>query len=44
MGLRGGSLGSSSRNYWDIGGSTVGSGGGSAIGVGGGGMGAWGEV
>ncbi|CAF9936807.1 hypothetical protein IMSHALPRED_010908 [Imshaugia aleurites] len=45
MGLRGGSLGSSSRNYWDIGGSAVGSGGGSAIGVGGGGgMGAWGEV
>lgn len=44
MGLRGGSLGSSSRNYWDIGGSTVGSGGGSAIGVGGGGIGAWGEV
>lgn len=43
MGLRGGSLGSSSRNYWDIGGSAVGSGGGSAIGVGGGGMGAWGE-
>lgn len=44
VGLRAGSLGSSSRNYWDIGGSTVGSGGGSAIGVGGGGMGAWGEV
>lgn len=44
IGLRGGSLGSSSRNYWDIGGSTIGSGGGSAIGVGGGGMGAWGEV
>ena len=44
MGLRGGSLESSSRNYWDIGGSAVGSGGGSAIGVGGGGMGAWGEV
>ncbi|CAD6574016.1 MAG: hypothetical protein ASARMPRED_006433 [Alectoria sarmentosa] len=45
MGLRRGSLGSSSRNYWDIGGSAVGSGGGgSAIGVGGGGMGAWGEV
>ena len=44
VGLRGGSLGSSSRNYWDIGGSTVGSGGGSPIGVGGGGMGAWGEV
>ena len=42
--LRGGSLGSSSRNYWDLGGSTVGSGGGSAIGVGGGGMGAWGEI
>lgn len=42
IGLRGGSLGSSSRNYWDIGGSA---GGGSAIGVGGGGgMGAWGEV
>ena len=41
IGLRGGSLGSSSRNYWDIGGST---GGGSAIGVGGGEMGAWGEV
>ncbi len=41
MGLRGGSLGSSSRNYWDLGGSTVGSGGGSAIGVGGGGMGFW---
>ncbi len=40
MGLRG-SLGSSSRNYWDLGGSTVGSGGGSAIGVGGGGMGFW---
>ena len=44
MGLRGGSLGSSSRNYWDLGGSAVGSGGGSAIGVGGGGMGAWGEI
>ena len=44
MGLKGGSLGSSSRNYWDLGGSAVGSGGGSAIGVGGGGMGAWGEV
>lgn len=44
VGLRGGSLGSSSRNYWDLGGSAVGSGGGSAIGVGGGGMGAWGEV
>ena len=44
MGLKGGSLGSSSRNYWDLGGSTVGSGGGSAMGVGGGGMGAWGEV
>lgn len=43
IGMRGGSLGSSSRNYWDIGGSAVGSGGGSAIGVGGGGMGAWGE-
>ena len=43
LGLRGGSLGSSSRNYWDIGGSTVGSGGGaSAINVGG--LGAWGEV
>jgi len=42
MGLRGGSLGSSSRNYWDIGGSTVGSGGASAIGVGG--LGAWGEI
>lgn len=42
--LRGGSLGSSSRNYWDLGGSTVGSGGGSVIGVGGGGMGAWGEI
>lgn len=41
-GLRGGSLGSSSRNYWDLGGSAVGSGGASAIGVGG--MGAWGEV
>ncbi|CAF9924205.1 MAG: hypothetical protein ALECFALPRED_002702 [Alectoria fallacina] len=38
MGLRRGSLGSSSRNYWDIVGSAVGSG------VGGGGMGAWGEV
>lgn len=44
IGLRGGSLESSSRNYWDIGGSAVGSGGGSVIGVGGGGMGAWGEV
>ncbi len=44
IGLRGGSIGSSSRNYWDLGGSAVGSGGGSAIGVGGGGMGAWGEV
>lgn len=44
MGLRGGSLESSSRNYWDIGGSAVGSGGGSPIGVGRGGMGAWGEV
>ena len=43
MGLRGGSLGSSSRNYWDLGGSAVGSGGGSAINVGGGGLGAWGE-
>lgn len=42
LGLRGGSLGSSSRNYWDIGGSTAGSGGASAIGVGG--LGAWGEV
>ena len=43
MGMRGGSLGSSSRNYWDIGGSAAGSGGaGSAIGVGG--LGAWGEV
>lgn len=41
IGLRGASLGSSSRNYWDIGGST---GGGSAIGLGGGGIGAWGEV
>ena len=41
MGSRGGSLGSSSRNYWDLGGSTVGSGGGSAIGVGGGGMEFW---
>lgn len=40
--LRGSSLASSSRNYWDLGGSGVGSGGGSAI-VGGG-MGAWGEV
>ena len=44
MRFRGGSVGSSSRNYWDVGGSAVGSGGGSAIGVGGGGMGAWGEV
>ena len=44
MGLRGGSMGSSSRNYWDLGDSAVGSGGGSAIGVGGGGMGAWGEI
>ena len=42
MGLRGGSLGSSSRNYWDVGGSTVGSGGASANGVGG--LGAWGEI
>jgi hypothetical protein len=42
IGLRGASLGSSSRNYWDIGGSTVGSGGASAIGVGG--LGAWGEI
>lgn len=42
VGLRGGSLGSSSRNYWDLGGSAVGSGGASAIGVGG--LGAWGEV
>ena len=40
--LRGSSLASSSRNYWDLGGSGVGSGGESAI-VGGG-MGAWGEV
>ena len=40
--LRGSSLASSSRNYWDLGGSTVGSGGGSAIA--GGGLGAWGEV
>jgi len=37
----GGSLGSESRNYWDLGGSAV-SGGGSAMGVGG--LGAWGEV
>lgn len=38
MGLRGASMGSSSRNYWDIGGSTV-------SGVAGvGGLGAWGEV
>lgn len=44
MGLRGGSLGSSSRNYWNLGGSAVGSGGGSAIDFEGGGMGAWGEV
>ena len=44
MRFRGGSVGSSSRNYWDVGGSAVGSGGGSAIGVGGGGMGAWGDV
>ncbi|MCJ1273431.1 hypothetical protein MMC21_001222 [Puttea exsequens] len=47
-GVRGtNSLASSSRNYWDIGGSGLGSGGaGSAIGVGGGGggVGAWGEV
>ena len=43
-GQRGGSLGSSSRNYWDLGGSAVGSGGGgSAIGIGGG-IGAWGEI
>ena len=42
VGVRGSSLASSSRNYWDLGGSAVGSGGGSAI-VGGG-MGAWGEV
>ena len=41
MGLRGGSLGSSSRNCWDLGGSAVGS---SGIGVGSGGMGPWGEV
>ena len=41
--LRGSSLASSSRNYWDLGGSGVGSGGGSAIGVGGG-VGAWGEL
>ena len=40
--VRGSSLASSSRNYWDLGGSTVGSGGGSAIA--GGGIGAWGEV
>ena len=40
--VRGSSLASSSRNYWDLGGSTVGSGGGSAIA--GGGLGAWGEV
>ena len=39
---RGSSLASSSRNYWDLGGSAVGSGGGSAIA--GGGLGAWGEV
>ena len=44
MRFRGGSVGSSSRNYWDVGGSAVGSGGGSAIGVGGGGMGAWGDM
>ncbi len=40
--VRGSSLASSSRNYWDLGGSAVGSGGGSAIA--GGGLGAWGEV
>lgn len=39
---RGSSLASSSRNYWDLGASGVGSGGGSAIA--GGGLGAWGEV
>ena len=44
MRFRGASVGSSSRNYWDVGGSAIGSGGGSAIGVGGGGMGAWGDV
>ena len=44
MGQRGGSVGSSSRNYWDLGGSAVGSGGGSGIGAGCGGLGAWGEV
>ena len=44
MRFRGGSVGSSGRNYWDVGGSAIGSGGGSAIGVGGGGMGAWGDV
>ena len=42
-GIRGGSLGSSSGNYWDLGGSAVGSGAASAI-VGVGGLGAWGEV
>lgn len=42
VGGRGSSLASSSRNYWDLGGSGVGSGGGSAIA--GGGLGAWGEV
>ena len=42
VGLRAGSLGSSSRNYWDIGGSTMGSGGAGAIG--GGMLGVWGEV
>ena len=41
--VRGCSLATSSRNYWDLGGSTVGSGGGSAIAAGGG-LGAWGEV
>jgi hypothetical protein len=40
--LRGSSVASSSRNYWDLGVSGVGSGGGSAIVAGG--MGAWGEV
>ena len=40
--VRGSSLASSSRNYWDLGGSAVGSGGSSAIA--GGGLGAWGEV
>ena len=39
---RGSSLASSSRNYWDLGGSAVGSGGGSALAAGG--LGAWGEV